>query len=68
MTDREWVFHIARWRVRLYVGSSAHSERRVRTWRSDLGTRGVYVVPWKLDAHNGQVFGAQYRRADQVKP
>jgi len=62
MKEREWVCNILRWRVRIYIGSSMHSERRVRTWHSDTGSRGIYAVPWEIDNHDGRVFGAQYRR------
>jgi len=47
-----------RW-VRVYLGHSIHSGRRLRRWRSDL-SQGVFVVPW-----GDRVIGLQWRRLNE---
>lgn len=55
--EAEVVLHLFGWRVRLYAGHSIHYRRQARTWRSDLGNRGAFVVPWGCRA-----FGIQWAR------
>jgi hypothetical protein len=57
--ERETVGHWFGWRVRLYVGhTNSQRARRVNRWRSDLGTRGVFVV-LGADPEGRRVLGAQ---------
>jgi hypothetical protein len=54
--EGEIVWHLFGWRIRVYLGHTSNPQRRIRTWRSDLGTIGIYVVPWC-----DRVIGAQWR-------
>lgn len=56
--EGEIVRHLFGWRVRVYLGHTLHRRRRLQTWRSELGTRGVFVVPWA-----DRVIGIQWRRS-----
>jgi hypothetical protein len=59
--EGEVVRHLFGWRIRLYLGHTGRPDRRFRAWHSDLGSRGVYVVPWA-----NRVVGAQWRRLHRL--
>lgn len=69
MTELEWVWRIGGQRVRLYVGSTGNSRRRVRRWHSTFGSKGFYIVPWGCSSAlgpSGRVFGIQWRRLTEL--